>query len=359
MAGVDPVRIVDAAEPRERRQSTGAASGHDRASALAQVLATVRGRWGHGSIVRLDEVLGNGAPEALGPALAAAKQRRPQRKREYPPWWPAPLPNSAVARPHVLEVIGEPSSGRLTLTLAWLAAARPALAAFVDTAGAFYPPAATIAGVSLERLILIRPPPEDRRAPLDAVAVLLRSEAFDVVVCPLPASARISLSFAGKLATLAARSGTSLLLLTQEREAARQYPGSPGQGAPARRNWVVPFSVLAGGRDDGIPPLSPEERESKGEVDPTRGRRGEVNSSLGAFADYRIRLTNRRWIWKHGELVGLKIQVVTERARGSADDHSGDGLPTYEIRLRFGDLSASHSGQPSRSLEPEMVPLLL
>src|SRR5206468_12728724 len=52
---------------------------------------------------------------------------------ELPPWWPVALTDGAVARPPVLELVGETGSGRLSLALSWLAAARPALAAVIDT----------------------------------------------------------------------------------------------------------------------------------------------------------------------------------------------------------------------------------
>src|SRR6266511_2514656 len=99
----------------------------DREEHLEEALAKVRQRWGYGSIVRLDRA----------DALATAKPaRRPKTERELPPWWPHPLgPDGAagVLRPRLLEVVAEPGSGRLIFALAWLAAARFAFAAIVDT----------------------------------------------------------------------------------------------------------------------------------------------------------------------------------------------------------------------------------
>jgi hypothetical protein len=252
-----------------------------------------------------------------------------------PPWWPRPAgakDTGSLLRPRLLEVAGEDGSGRLTLALAWLAAARPTLAAFVDPTAApihgtapapnpkskiqnpkfsipwperFYPPAAAAAGIDLSRLVVVCPPADDPRAALDAVAVLLRSEAFDVILCPLPARARISTSFAGKLATLAARATTSLLLLTQP------SLNSTSDWGAQRRHWSEELGGL---------------------------RTSDYPGALGAFADYRVRLTARRWLWEDGELAGMKLRVTTERARAAAmaevEDATG-GAVEHELTFRL------------------------
>ena len=293
--GAGAASVVGAAESEVAR-----ASG----AALEQVLADVRRRWGHGSIVRLD---GGSVPSGLSPqgrslsgangrraagggrardlrletvdlrprtAEAAGPPRAPVRRtrQEAPPWWP-PAAQTAVVRPRILEIVGAAGSGRLALALTWMAAARPALAAVIDAGEhAFYPPAAVAAGVDLAKLLIVRPPPGEPRAALDAVVVLLRSEAFDVVLCPVAAGTRLGLTFGGKLATLAARSGTSLVLLTE--------PAASGRSAA------------------GV---------------------------LQAFADYRVRLARRRWLWADGELAGMKLRVATERARASAAGNGSVG----------------------------------
>ncbi|MDQ3703213.1 MAG: hypothetical protein M3442_20185, partial [Chloroflexota bacterium] len=274
---------------------------------------------------------------------------RARRPRELPRWWPVTglvdgdVAEVAGTRPRMLELVGETGSGQLTLALAWIAAAQPALTAVVDPgrralevpgpiprgsptardsptpraalptlsagratgpagvplsasqvtgpdtgpggahdrpAGWFYAPAAASAGIDLQRLVVVRPPEEGAaRAALDAVVLLLRSEAFDVVLCPLPAGARISTTFAGMLATLAARSGTTLFLLTGPR---------------------------------------------------ARG--------LGAFAEYRIRLGRRRWVWQDGEIAGIKLRAATERARAAAGIALGgadEAPPEHELTLRL------------------------
>ena len=121
--------------------------------------------------------------------------------------------------------------------------------------------------------------PGTPRATLDAALILLRSEAFDVVLCPLAPEARIGTTFAGTLATLAARAGTTLFLLT--------------------------------------PPQA-------------RG--------LGAFAEYRVRLGRRRWMWTDGEIAGVRLRVATERARaGAGADLGGPDAPPpeHELTLRL------------------------
>ena len=307
------------------------------ALALERVLTDVRERWGQGSIVRLDSP--SPGPGAGGGATLPAAQRRVARGAQ-PAWWPLALPDGGVIRPSVVEVLAPPGSGRLTLALAWLAAARPTLAAFVTPAdtpgqpshsqpstpfgqsaprstrpaqptlsgGIPFPPSVAQLGVDLERLILVRPP-----RPLDAAAVLLRSEAFDVVVCALPPGTRVSTTFAGKLATLASRSGTTLFLLTTPRHVRRTVP-------PRAKRFVVPFTVIHGA----------ERAERAGRVESPEPR-PPPPGLLAAFADYRLTIAASRPIWKHSQVAGLKLTLRTERARGSADD-AAPGALTQETR---------------------------
>ena len=148
------------------------------------------------------------------------------------------------------------------------------------------------------------------RATLDAALILLRSEAFDVVLCPLAPEARIGTTFAGTLATLAARAGTTLFLLT--------------------------------------PPQA-------------RG--------LGAFAEYRVRLGRRRWMWTDGEIAGVRLRVATERARAAAGaDLGGPDAPPpeHELTLRLHRPSrhgpfvpAARTGQAGGAGASSPLPLLL
>jgi hypothetical protein len=321
---------------------------------LEQVLAAVRRRWGAQSIARLERAAAASPADAgaasaahpyAGPGLRAAEARpgrRPaRREREHPPWWPVAVANGAVLRPRSLEVVGEAGSGRLALALAWMAAAQPALAAVVDCAGRagaaayagaarggagaagaagaarFYPPAAVSAGLPAERLVVVHPPCEEPRAALDAVTLLLRSEAFDVVFCPLPPGVRIGLTYGSKLAMLAARSGTTLLLLTEEE--------------------------ARGKRQEARLPPTHSESWTRSSVPGPRAFSG----ALAAFAEYRVRLVGRRWLWEDGELAGLRLRAATERARhqrptlaggawspGGGNDLGG-ALLEYDLTLRL------------------------
>jgi hypothetical protein len=60
-----------------------------------------------------------------------------------------------------------------TLALAWLAAARPALAAIVEETGPahLHVDAAAGAGVDLDRLIIVRPPPGNWRSGSTSISV--------------------------------------------------------------------------------------------------------------------------------------------------------------------------------------------
>ena len=314
----------------------------ERGAALEQVLATARSRWGPGalSLVRLDRAAASRLQAATGSdrAFGAAGRAQRQRERALPSWWPVAAPGGVVARPRLLEFLGEAGSGRLSLALAWMAAAQPALAAVVDCAGAgrFYPPAAASAGMAVERTVIIRPPGGEPRAALDAVVALVRSEAFDVVLCPLPAAARISLAFGGKLATLAARSGTTVLLLTTCSGSVNGYAGLEARSAAMRARF----------------------------------------GALGAFAEYRVRLAGRRWLWEDGEIAGMKLRVATERARATAGhalgsagglagpESTGEGRVTleHELTLRL-HREVRHGGyggygtnqQPAKPATPDLL----
>lgn len=246
----------------------------ERTAALNRAMAELHGKWGPAS-VRL------GADDTSPHPRKTPSKPSTIRARELPAWWPRP---GLLPRPLSLELVGDRHGAPLTLALAWLAAARPTLAAVVEDPGSvrFHVDAAAGAGLPLDRLVIVRPPPGDPRVVLDAAVILLRSEAFDVILCPLPVGDRTTIStmFANKLATLATKAGTTLLLLT-------------GAGA--------------------------------------RGR------SLGAAAEYRVRSLGRRWVWEDGELAGMKLRLVTERARaaGGAELGGANDLTEHEITLRM------------------------
>ena len=270
--GVEEGNAGEAGEAGEAEAGAGAPIAlAERTAALRRAMAEMQGRWGPGAV-------------RMGAEVAPRRRKEGDtrvRARELPAWWPQP---GVRARPHSLELVGDRHGAPLGLALAWVAAARPALVAVVEEPGAirFHVDAAAGAGIPLERLIIVRPPGGEResRVALDAAVVLLRSEAFDVVVCPLPVGEGtfISTSFANKLATLASKAGTTLLLLT--------------------------------------------------------GQRGR---SLGAAAEFRVRALGRRWVWEHGELAGMTLRVVTERARaaGGAELGGAGELTEHEITLRM------------------------
>ena len=244
----------------------------ERTAALNRAMAELQGKWGHGA-VRL-------GADGTSPRKTPNKPST-VRARELPAWWPCP---GSLPRPLSLELVGDRHGAPLALALAWLAAAQPLLAAVVEDPDSvrFHVDAAAGAGLPLDRLVIVRPPPGDPRVVLDAAVILLRSEAFNVVLCPLPVGDRTTIStmFANKLATLATKAGTTLLLLN-------------GAGARAR--------------------------------------------SLGAAAEYRVRSLGRRWVWEDGELAGMKLRLVTERARaaGGAELGGANDLTEHEITLRM------------------------
>ena len=118
------------------------------------------------------------------------------------------------------EIAGPLSSGRTSLALALLAQATRAgeWTAFVDAADAFDPASAQAAGIALPRVLWVRP--QDSRQAARACARLLELRGFALIALdlaqpsrgqPLPAAAW------QRLARGAAASGTSLIVLSQQR----------------------------------------------------------------------------------------------------------------------------------------------
>jgi len=186
--------------------------------------------------------------------------------------------------PPVLEVSGQVGGGRLTFALAWAGALRPTLLALVDIpgdhGGRIFPPSLQVAGLSLPtQVIVVRPPPgptprETTRAVLDALFIMLRSEAFDAIVCPLPEGARVGLAAASTIASLTARTGTALLVLA-----------GPGRAHGRTSSRTGDFTARTG--------------------------------VLGPAASYRLVLEDHHWEWRDGEIGGLTLRVQTLRARGA------------------------------------------
>ena len=123
----------------------------------------------------------------------------------------------------VVELCGEPASGRTSLALRAVAAAahESRLAAWVDGPTELYPPGAAALGVDLRRLLVVRPKEPGRL--VWTACQLARSGAFATVVTDFThTGVRLSLADAQKLAEAARKGGTLLLILTA--------PEAPGEG---------------------------------------------------------------------------------------------------------------------------------
>ncbi|MGE3912762.1 MAG: hypothetical protein AB7K36_25620 [Chloroflexota bacterium] len=238
----------------------------EREAAISAVLGAVQERWGVHSLTR-------GYNGARGSGLLASLAARSAARPSLPPWWPGA---EGYLRPSIFELSGPYSCGKLGLALLWLAAAsRGGLVAVVDQAGTFYPPAAAASGLDLERLVVIRPP--DRRGALEAVSLLLGSAGFDAVFWPLEWKARPSGLDSVKLSTLAARSSTTLLAL------------------------VTDHRLTSSGRAD----------------------HGDA-ARLFPSADVRLQVTTWEWLWRDGEMAGVRSRVRTERMRGALAGQTWD-----------------------------------
>ena len=125
------------------------------------------------------------------------------------------LPGGGFPLGQVVELWGEPASGRTRLAFRAIAEAHRALrlAAWVDGPGMLYAPALPPLGVQLEQLLVVRPP-EPKQLAWSALQ-LLRSGAFVAVGLDLTRSGvRLSPPESRRLVEAASRSGGLLLLLT-------------------------------------------------------------------------------------------------------------------------------------------------
>ncbi|HXK26520.1 MAG TPA: hypothetical protein VMS55_27910 [Myxococcota bacterium] len=117
------------------------------------------------------------------------------------------------------EIAGSLSSGRTSLALALLAQATRAgeWTAFVDVADAFDPSSAHAAGVALPHVLWVRP--QDSRQAARACARLLELRGFALIALDLPPPRQLALPPAAwqRLARAAAASGTSLIVLSEQR----------------------------------------------------------------------------------------------------------------------------------------------
>jgi hypothetical protein len=125
------------------------------------------------------------------------------------------LPGGGFPLGQVVELWGEPASGRARLAFRAIAEAHRALrlAAWVDGPRTLYAPALPSLGVRLEQLLVVRPP-EPKQLAWSALQ-LLRSGAFAAVGLDLTATdVRLSPPESRRLVEAASRSGGLLLLLT-------------------------------------------------------------------------------------------------------------------------------------------------
>ena len=268
----------------------------ERETAIAAVLGEVRERWGMHSLTR-------GYEGARASGLSASPRTSAQARRELPPWWPGA---QGYVRPNVLELSGPPSCGKLSLSLLWLAAAsQGGLIAVVDLAGEFYPPAAALCGLSLDRLVVVRPP--DRRGAGEAVSLLLSSAGFDAILWPLEWRARPYGLDSVRLSTLANRASTTLLALVTDN----------------RR--VAPRSGEEGGT--GVFPS----------------------------ADARLRVTAWEWLWRDGELAGVQPRVRAERLRGALAGQEWDLHLERHVGTSVSDASAGRERSGAGLIDDAIV----
>ncbi|HEY3354464.1 MAG TPA: hypothetical protein VGQ83_14530 [Polyangia bacterium] len=168
----------------------------------------------------------------------------------------AVLPDGGLPRGRISEIVGPPSSGKLSVALGVLAqlTRQGELCAFIDGRGEFFAPSAEAAGVDLGRLLVVRPAPP---LCLEAAGVVVQSRAFALAVLdtgaagapprgvgrgmigggPPDRSARLEAAHAARLRRLCEEGDTALVLLT---EPATAPAGRPLREAAALRLRALP-----------------------------------------------------------------------------------------------------------------------
>lgn len=213
------------------------------------------------------------------PALTTARELLRRRGEEdRPPPLPTTLPEldrlleGGLARGHLVELVGRPSSGRFSLVLALLAAATRAgeAAALVDLGDGLDPAGAAAAGVELPRLLWLRP---RRLREALAGAEMLVTAGFPLVVIdlglpPVPSSGRHG----------AVRGGSAQPFWLRLGRAARRHGAALLVSAPYRASGAAAAEVLAarseiryrGGRDSS--PVLPLGLDTRLSLEKARGR---------------------------------------------------------------------------------------
>ena len=122
---------------------------------------------------------------------------------------------SGIPRGRLTEVLGGPSSGKTSIAFALLAACTRAglLGAYVDPKSAFFGASAAGAGVTLPRLLVVRPP--NAEAARRAVDALVRCGACALVVFDCTGMGDVLRAHqCARLASQAEKTGTALLALS-------------------------------------------------------------------------------------------------------------------------------------------------
>lgn len=216
------------------------------------------------------------------PTLTTARELLRRRAAEdRPPPLPTTLPEldrlleGGLARGHLVELVGRPSSGRFSLVLALLAAATRAgeAAALVDLGDGLDPAGAAAAGVELPRLLWLRP---RRLREALAGAEMLVAAGFPLVVIdlglpPVPSSGR-------RASRDEPRGGSAQPFWLRLGRAARRHGAALLVSAPYRASGAAAAEVLAarskiryqGGRDSS--PVLPLGLDTRLSLEKARGR---------------------------------------------------------------------------------------
>ena len=254
-----------------------------------------------------------------GAGILASPDGKPPLPTGYPALDTA-LGIGGLPRGRIVEMTGD-DAGKLTLALGAVAAATRAggLAAVIDPTRMLYPPAAWAAGVELARLVVVQP--VRLHHSLDAIATLLQTEGFELVVYDLPRGAgEPTASQLARLAGAAAHTGTLLLVLSAA-------PTGRGSAAPAQR----PLSYFASVR------LLVERRESL-------WRRDAAGQPLD-LAGYRLDVT----VVKHKLAApGASVSVEVAPGEGVAYGQSPHRLPVDSASVKLGAAAEpAGTGEPA------------
>lgn len=134
------------------------------------------------------------------------------------------LTGHGLPRGRISELTGSSSCGKTALAFQIIAqTCRQQPVAYIDLGGCFYPPTAELAGINLQKLLLVRVDTPDQA--LKAADILLRGQAFPLVVLDwgldagnAPSSTELGTAI-GRLNALCAQSQAVLLFITTPKTA--------------------------------------------------------------------------------------------------------------------------------------------